>query len=63
MVDLPLQMVPPVEQTFILTDSWQWCRFLYFTLDTILSLNEAKSVKEVETLIRTVSSKLHDLES
>ena len=31
------------------------------TLDTILSLSEAKSLKEVETLIRTVNSKLHDL--
>ena len=28
MVDLPLQMV---EQIFILTDSWQWCRFLDLT--------------------------------
>ena len=33
------------------------------TLDTILSLSEAKSLKEVETLIRTVNSKLHDLQS
>ena len=32
-------------------------------LDTILSLSEAKSLKEVETLIRTVNSKLHDLQS
>ena len=32
------------------------------TLDTILSLSEAKSLKEVETLIRTVISKLHDLQ-
>ena len=30
------------------------------TLDTILSLSEAKSLKEVEALIRTVNSKLHD---
>ena len=33
------------------------------TIDTILSLSEAKSLKEVETLIRAVSSKLHDLKS
>ena len=33
------------------------------TLDTILSLSEAKSLKEVETLIRTINSKLHDLRS
>ena len=33
------------------------------TIDTILSLSEAKSLKEVETLIRAVNSKLHDLKS
>ena len=33
------------------------------TIDTILSLSEAKSPKEVETLIRAVNSKLHDLKS
>ena len=33
------------------------------TLDTILSLSEAKSLKEVEILIRAVNSKLHDLQS
>ena len=33
------------------------------TIDTILSLSEAKSLKEVETLIRAVNSKLHDLRS
>ena len=33
------------------------------TLDSILSLNEARPLKEVETLIRTVYSKLHDLRS
>ena len=33
------------------------------TKDTILSLSEAKSLKEVETLIRAVNSKLHDLKS
>ena len=33
------------------------------TLDTILSLSDAKSLKEVETLIRTVNGKLHDLRS
>ena len=33
------------------------------TLDTILSLSEAKFLKEVETLIRTANSKLHDLRS
>ena len=32
-------------------------------LDTVLSLSEAKSLKEVETIIRTVNSKLHDLGS
>ena len=32
------------------------------TLDSILALNEVKSLKEVEPLIRTVSSKLHDLQ-
>ena len=33
------------------------------TIDTILSLSEAKSLKEVETLIRAVNSKLHELKS
>ena len=33
------------------------------TLDTILSLNEAKSLKEVEYLTRTVNSKLHVVRS
>ena len=33
------------------------------TIDTILSLSEAKSLKEVETLIRAVNSKLQDLKS
>ena len=33
------------------------------TLEAILSLSEAKSLKEVESLIRAVNSKLHDLKS
>ena len=33
------------------------------TLEEILSLSEAKSLKEVESLIRAVNSKLHDLKS
>ena len=33
------------------------------TLDTILSLSEARSFKEVGTLIRAVNSKLYDLRS
>ena len=33
------------------------------TLETIMSLSEAKSLKEVESLIRAVNSKLHDLKS
>ena len=32
------------------------------TLDSILALNEVKTLKEVEPLIRTVNSKLHDLQ-
>ena len=32
------------------------------TLDTILSLSEGKSVKEVETLKGTFNNKLHDLQ-
>ena len=33
------------------------------TLEAILSLSEAKSLKEVESLIRAANSKLHDLKS
>ena len=33
------------------------------TLEAILSLSEAKSLKEVESLIRAVNSKMHDLKS
>ena len=33
------------------------------TLETILSLSEAMSLKEVESLIRAVNSKLHGLKS
>ena len=33
------------------------------TLEAILSLSEAKSLKQVESLIRAVNSKLHDLKS
>ena len=33
------------------------------TLEAILALSEAKSLKEVESLIRAVNSKLHDLKS
>ena len=33
------------------------------TLEAILSLSEAKSLKDVESLIRAVNSKLHDLKS
>ena len=33
------------------------------TLEAILSLSDAKSLKEVESLIRAVNSKLHDLKS
>ena len=32
------------------------------TLDSILTLDVARSLKEVEVLIRTVNSKLHDLQ-